>query len=221
MNDSKTIQSDDLIDLTPLSADGLVRIDLAYARDDNLLFGEQIYRADARMHAHKMLAGIVREAAERARDAGYRIILYDALRTTDAQAKMLETQAVRDNSHWLEEPRLLSPPGAGAHPRGMAIDCSLETLEGALMDMGTPFDYLATDPSPAQNKAHRAHPDLTDGIVENRALLDGFMIDASQSCGTDLLLLPQEWWDFRLFPEIYEQYAPLSDADLRPEMRCL
>ncbi len=31
--------------------------------------------------------------------------------------------------------------------------------------------------------------------------------------------LPQEWWDFRLPAEIFEQYAPLSDAELPPQMR--
>ena len=52
---------------------------------------------------------------------------------------------VKDNLHWLEEPRLLSPPGAGGHLRGMAIDIGLEDAQGRLLDMGTVFDYLAED----------------------------------------------------------------------------
>lgn len=221
MNESKTIQSDDLIDLSPLAEDRLVRIELAYARDDNLLFGERIYRNDAKLHAHVIIAKIIKEAAKTAQEAGYRMVLYDSFRSTDAQARMLQTQAVRDNPQWLEEPRLLSPPGAGAHPRGMAIDCSLETLDGELLDMGTPFDYLAADPSPAHNKAHRQHPDLSDEVLHNRALLDGFMLGAAELCEMQLFLLPQEWWDFRLPREIYEQYSPLSDNDVSAEKRCI
>ena len=39
------------------------------------------------------------------------------------QTAMGKTQIVKDNPDWLEEPnRMVSPPGNGAHPRGMAID---------------------------------------------------------------------------------------------------
>jgi len=140
------------------------------------------------------------------------------LRTTTAQALMLETQTVKEHPHWLEEPRLLSPPGAGAHPRGMAIDVSLETFNGELLDMGSAFDHLSDDPSPAANIAHRDYAH-NESVLENRSLLDGFMMDAARAMGAELLALPQEWWDFRLPVEVYEKYVPLADEDLPMDMR--
>lgn len=215
----KHISPQSLVNMNKDARAGALRVDLAYARADNLLFGARIYRRDARLWLYKDLAEIVVSAAKTLSAQGFRLILHDGLRTVEAQQKMLETQRVRDNPHWLREPRLLSPPGAGGHPRGMAVDVSLETLDGKLLDMGTPFDFLAADPAPERNAAHREHPHLSEEARKNRARLTEAMVNAAQELHVPLLPLPQEWWDFRLPKEVYEAYAPLSDADLPPEMR--
>jgi len=203
--------------LTPMDAFETMhplKVELAYAREDNHLFGERIYREDARLWLHKDLAEIVCRAAQDIHDQyGWTCILYDGLRTIDAQARMLETQRVRDNPHWLEEPRLLSPPGAGAHPRGMAIDIGLEDADGALIDMGCPFDDLT-------EKAHRDYPHATE-ILNNRAVLCDAMVKAAGDLGCAILPLQQEWWDFRFPPDIYEGFEPISDSDLPADMRLL
>ncbi|MCC7305092.1 MAG: D-Ala-D-Ala dipeptidase [Alphaproteobacteria bacterium] len=215
----KTIDPASLVDMNACAAEYPFKVDLAYAKPGNLLFGEAIYRPDARLWLYKDLADIVCRAAQTCfKESGCLFVLYDGLRTVEAQALMLKTKRVRENPQWLEEPRLLSPPGAGGHPRAMAIDIGLEK-EGRLVDMGTPFDFLAADPSPAANPAHRAHPGLSEEIIKNRAILTGAMMKAAEEMNTALLPLPQEWWDFRLPPTIYDTYAPLSDADLPPEMR--
>jgi len=199
----------------------LFRISCAYAQPDNFLFKEQIYRTDAPLVLHETLAKIVMLAAEYLTEQHYRMILYDGLRTVEAQEKMLHTQVVKNNPQWLQEPRLLSPPGAGAHPRAMAIDISLETQGGVLLDMGTPFDFLASDPAPAHNPAHRDYPYLADSVRKNRIILDHAMMRAAVALGTPLFLLPQEWWDYRLPQDVYQDYAPLSDSDLSLEMRLM
>jgi zinc D-Ala-D-Ala dipeptidase len=209
----------DFIDMHAAPWAHFYRIELAYARKDNLLFGERIYRKDARLWLHKRLARVVFEAAGLAQDAGYRLVLYDGLRTVEAQTKMLHSQRVKDNPHWLEEPRLLSRPGMGAHPRGMAIDAALEDEHGALLDMGTAFDFLAEEASAQSNPAHRAYIHLSDPVLRNRALLDGFMRQGAQNACETLVFLPQEWWDFRLPADIVSAYAPLRDADLPDDMR--
>ena len=213
----KALQKINPADLVCLEKTQAMRIDLAYAQEDNLLFGERIYKKEAGLWLHKNLANVVKKAAESLFEQGFRMVLHDGLRTTDAQARMLETRAVKSNLHWLAEPRLLSPPGAGAHPRGMAIDCSIETPDGDLLDMGTPFDFLAEDPGPEANPAHRSHPDHSQQIMENRNLLTHAMLKTAEDNGVELLPLPQEWWDYRL-PD-YEDYEPLSDAELPAEMR--
>ena len=214
----KIIRPDQLVNMHD-HTDSNIRIDLAYARDDNYLFGERIYKEDAQLFIYEALADIVLDVAQSVKEQGYRLVLYDSLRTSDAQARMLETQNVKDNPQWLEEPRLLSPPGKGAHPRGMAVDCSLETMNGELLDMGTVFDFLAEDASAEVNAAHRAHPYLSDAVKANRKILDNAFDAAAHKLGIALFPLPQEWWDFRLTPAYTDQYAPLSDADLPPHMR--
>ncbi|MCB1651337.1 MAG: D-Ala-D-Ala dipeptidase [Alphaproteobacteria bacterium] len=213
------IAPEDLVSLSALEPEHNIRIELAYARSDNLLLGEPVYRSDAQLWAHKDLAAIVLKAAESLKAQNLRLIVYDCLRTTDTQALMLQTQRVKDHPHWLEEPRLLSPPGTGAHPRGMAVDCALETFEGELLDMGTPFDFLCDDPSPKANPAHRQHPNLSPQVMQNRRILDQALGQAAEELGLPLWPLTQEWWDFRFPSEVSERYAPLSDADLPPEMR--
>jgi hypothetical protein len=50
-------------------------------------------------------------------------------------------------------------------------------------------------------------------------MLTDAMMRAAAALNIDLWPLSQEWWDFRLPREFYDQYAPLRDADLPPEMR--
>jgi D-alanyl-D-alanine dipeptidase len=216
----QSINPETLRSMNALSGRYPIKVDLAYARPDNLLFGEQIYRSTAELWLHEDLAAIVIEAAQRCHDrTGYQFVLYDGLRTVDAQEKMLHTRRVQQNPHWLEEPRLLSPPGQGGHPRGMAIDIVLENQNGSLVDMGTPFDFLAHNPSPDTNMAHRDYPGLSPEVIANRAILTNAMTHAARSLNLPLLPLPQEWWDFRLPADVYNQYAPLRDRDLPPHMR--
>jgi D-alanyl-D-alanine dipeptidase len=118
---------------------------------------------------------------------------------------------------WLMEPRLFSPPGKGGHPRGMAIDIILETADGAILDMGTAFDYLT--PDPAINPAHRDFAGISDTAKRNRRILEDFMVAAAKDLGQPLLPLPAEWWDFRFPKAVLEQYKAISDLDLPPQMR--
>lgn len=197
-----------------------LRVDLAYAADAPPNIFGAVYHPDAQLWLHHDLAQVVLLASDiAAHTGGYRFVLYDGLRTVEAQDAMAQSEIVRQNPHWLEPPRLLSPPGAGAHPRGMAIDIALVDDSGALVDMGTGFDHLAEDSSPQHNPAHREYVSLTPEHAQNRAILDKAMREAADLLGVELCLLPQEWWDFRLPEEVYSGYAPLSDVDLPPEMR--
>ncbi len=200
-----------------------LRVDLAYAQAAPKSFCGAIYHKKARLWLHEDMARLVLLASKNAQDRHrLRVVLYDGLRTTTAQELMRATPIVKANPQWLEgETRLLSPPGKGAHPRGMAIDLTLETAAGQLLDMGTPFDELSPKGSaPAFNRAHRQYEGkLPKDAKENRKILEECMIAAALRLGFSIVALPQEWWDFRFPPSIYDQYAPLSDDDLPPQMR--
>lgn len=210
-----------LVALDDVAAGHPVRFDLVYARADHPhnMFGCAIYRPDARMWCHAELAPIILRAADLCwAKSKYIFELKDCLRTVEAQEMMRDTDIVRANPRWLEEPnRLLSPPGRGGHPRGMAIDIILTTEAGDIVDMGTPFDYFTKDRS--INPAARAYREFSPEILQNRQLLEDCMMQAAAEAGRELLPLPQEWWDFR-FPYAYSNlYAPIRDRDLPAEMR--
>lgn len=215
-----TIPPSDLVAMDTLATLTPLRIDIVYAQaaHPENMFKEAIYRPDARLWLHRDFAEIVALAAKRCfEQSGYVFVLKDGLRTTDAQEKIVQTAIVRANPHWLQEPRLFSPPGKGGHPRGMAIDIVLETKDGKLLDMGTSFDYLTTDP--AVNPAARNFEGISNEAKRNRKILEDFMVAAAKELNKPLLPLPAEWWDFRFPADYLAHYAPISDKDLPPDMR--
>lgn len=221
----KRIDPKDLVDIAAeAQRRGIdVRTDLIYADAEhplNSTFREAIYRRGAKLWLYRDLAEVVLLAANTCRKHhGYRFVLTDGLRTTDAQRRMMDTAIVRANPHWTAEgPKmLLSRPGGGGHPRAMAVDIYLETPDGAVLDMGTVLDHFSTDPD--DNPAARDYASFSDEVYANRTLLETLMKNAGNELNTDILALPSEWWDFRLMPDFFNLYAPLSDADLPPAMR--
>lgn len=211
----KIISPDSLIDMGAMSAP--LKIDLVYAdahHPFNTTFQTALYKPDAKLWLHKDLASVVILAAEKAASQGLQMVLADGLRPIEAQAAMGQTPKVLAHPHWtMEGPNMLiSKPGTGAHPRGMAVDIWLEDANGVRLDMGTDFDYFTENA--ADNPAARGYAHLSRTAKANRALLDGFMQEAADACGFELFMLPSEWWDYRAPAHVYEQYAPISDADL-------
>lgn len=193
-----------------------LKTDLVYARSEHPenIFGITAYEPHARMILHEDLARIVILAARLLRQRhGWTIVLKDGLRPVEAQARLINTHIVRQNPHWLEEPgRLLSSPGQGAHPRGMAIDVSAVHPDESPVDMGTVFDTMV--PASARN-----HTDLPPAILEDRWRLEQGFVDAAQALSLPILPLPSEWWDFRFPADHYKGFPALSDADLPPPLK--
>ena len=218
----KQIAADDLVAMDMYGDSHKLRIDLVYANaaHSENIFKTALYRQDARLWLHKEFAEVVLKAAEICyRRWGGVFILKDGLRTTDAQQAMLETDIVKANPQWVTDgpSRLLSSPGRGGHPRGMAVDVTVEDENGVPWDMGTAFDHLTTDPD--DNPAARDYKNLPDTVRENRSRLELAFTEAAGVLGREVLPLPSEWWDFR-FPARYsEQYDPVSDQALPSEMR--
>lgn len=220
----QTLTIHDLVDMRLYLDEAPLEIDLVYAKAHHPenIFGCALYRMDAPFFLHKDLAQITLDAAKSLhKDFGWTSVLMDGLRPIEAQAAMQETDIVKANPHWCQEPnRLLSPPGHGGHPRGMAVDIVCLDDEGARVDMGTAFDHLSEDPD--YNPAARSFTNLSDDVLENRARLERAMVKAAQDLNLPLLPLPAEWWDFRFPRDFYERYAPLSDQELPVNQRiCL
>ncbi|HNQ91903.1 MAG TPA: M15 family metallopeptidase [Alphaproteobacteria bacterium] len=212
------ISPDDLVPFDLFTASHLVAVDLVYAdpaHSENIFGG--LYSRDALTWGHVDMVTLVLVAAQFLhKKTGWMMVIKDCLRPIEAQQKMVRTEIVRANPHWLEEPRFLSPPGLGGHPRGMAVDITALDHNGCSIDFGTPFDKFSDSPLPQHNRAHREHPDLPEFVQENRRKLDEAMVYAAQKTGQELILLSTEWWDFRFPPARSAKFAPISDADLYP-----
>ncbi|MGM0421885.1 MAG: M15 family metallopeptidase [Pseudomonadota bacterium] len=217
------ISPDDLRCFDDLGAALPLRVDLVYARPDHKdnIFKTALYKPAAKLWCHRDLFDITIAAAQICyAETGYLFEIKDSLRVCEAQEKMQQTDIVKANPHWCDAPdRLLSPPGMGGHPRGMAIDIILIDANGDEIDMGTRFDYFTTDP--ACNPAARDYTDFHPDILNNRQILERAMLRAAKHAGHALLPLPQEWWDFRFMPDYSNQFAPLYDADLPEDKKML
>lgn len=210
----KKIRPHQLVPLDIFEGIEPVKIDVVYKNADHKdnIFGK-IYHDQARLWVFHDLALITLKAARIVKKRyGLNLLVYDSLRTVDSQKVMQETPIVKAHPEWMIEPRMLAPPGAGGHPRAMAIDLTLINHKGELVDMGTPFDGM-------EKSSWRHYKGLSDDILKNRKILEDAMLEAARHFNLPLLPIPQEWWDFRFPPETYNQYAPLSDADLPPQMR--
>ena len=214
----------DFIELRP---NDLVKIKVAYADPGyaHNYFG-QIYHPHARMWAQKRLADIIYDGAEIAyREMGWKFLLLDAFRATEAQAKMYAI-CERDFAHAARSMNktvsdLVAPSGRGAHPRGWAVDLAPVTDDGGLIDMGGHFDQFW---KPFSLRATQFEsPFSSDAeILQRRAILENIMQRAGSkhnlpvSCKTS-----DEWWDFRPVPDHYNQFPALSNNDMPESMRLL
>lgn len=211
----KNISPAELIPLDIFEGQEPIKIDLVYAKPDHPrnMFKEAIYHDKARLWAHKDLAAItILTARILNKKFGWILEIKDCLRTYDAQVAMAETQIVRDNPQWMMDPPLLSAPGTGAHPRAMAVDVHPIDKDGNHIDMGTPFDDM-------RDESSRDFKDFSDQILQNRHELESAFVQSAKALNLPLLPLPNEWWDFRLPNDYTQQFAPLHDADLPPQMQ--
>lgn len=213
---AEAITPNDLVIVTSASCDAPLVIDLVYAHGTHPenIFREAIYRANAPFILHKDLAKITLSTAKIVHERhGWTLVLKDGLRTVEAQERLAQTPVARAHPEWMREPgRLLSPPGAGAHPRGMAVDVSALDDHGRPIDMGTVFDAMTAQSA----RSYTGHP---ESILENRRNLETGFTDAAAIHGMEIFPLSSEWWDFRFTHGHYSRFAPLSDADLPPHLR--
>ncbi len=197
----------------PVGGDGYV------AQNDGLpdrVFGA-IYRHNAKLWAHERLARITIRAAEILYNKqGWNLKIIDCLRTIEGQEAM---QRVVQENGWSEE--YVSPPGAGAHPRAMAIDIvPVDASSGELIDMGSAFDHFGVRSN--RDFVKFCDDDIENSkIIANRKALDDAMLLAADEFGVkqEFYLLPSEWWDYRFSEDVWSQYAPLSDKELPENMR--
>lgn len=214
----KKINPMDLVSFGSFAETYAIRVDPVYAKADHPenAFG-QVYHTQSQIWGHRDLVKTILLASRRLHQAhGWVMTIKDCLRPIEAQALMVEMPIVKANPHWVQEPRFLSGPGQGGHPRGMAVDVVVDGI-----DFGTGFDHFVASTDKDLNPAHRQHPQSSAEVQANRRFLEEAIMTAAKDFNLPMLPLPQEWWDFR-FPASYtNEFAPLSDGDLLPHQKMM
>jgi D-alanyl-D-alanine dipeptidase len=211
INPADLVPLDIFIDKEPILID-LVYADASHPRN---IFETAIYHDGARLWAHRDIAVLTLLTARILKNKHDWVLeIQDCLRTVDAQAAMQETDIVKAHPEWcLDGPdRMLSPPGLGAHPRAMAIDLGPLDSSGDKVNMGTLFDDMS-------EKSARDYIDFSVTILDHRKTLENAFIQSADLLNFPLYLVKSEWWDYRFPQDYYNQYAPLNDKDLPPQMQ--
>ncbi len=190
---------DSFVSIQDVIADAV--IDLRYAGSDNFI-GEPVDGYE------QPVALITREAADALalvaqdmRDAGYRLLIYDAYRPQRAVAHFMRWARDPDDTRMKqayyprEDKAEMFQRGyiaeKSGHSRGSTVDLTLIDASGAPLDMGTTFDFMDAQ------SAHGAQG-LTEAQVANRALLRSAM----EARG--FRAYEAEWWHYTKIDEPFK-----------------
>ena len=164
-----------------------VRLHLAYATADNFT-GQPVYR-NAYCYLHPDAEKALTRASLSARQAGMRLLVFDAFRPARAQQILFD---------FAQDPTFVADPKRGSHhTRGCAVDVSLLGLDGQELDMGTGFDAM-------QAESFHFCAGLPEPVQRNRLLLLGIMLSAGFEH------IPHEWWHYQLAGA--KQYPLIEDG---------
>jgi D-alanyl-D-alanine dipeptidase len=153
-----------------------VVVDLRYATSDNFM-KKAVYPPEARCLLIEPSLERLEAAASVLRAQGYRLTLYDCYRPHAVQWELWKV---------LPKPGYVADPKKGSnHNRGGAIDLSLVTLDGGVVEMPSPYDFFG----PA------AHHGFDGGTATSRANRE--RLKAAMT-GAGFTINPMEWWHYDL-----------------------
>ena len=197
-----SIRDAGLVDVQFVNPD--IRVYLRYSTRNNFLKKEmygcldhaylQTMAAQKLDTAQQLLSGV---------DSNLHLLVWDAARPRSVQWKMWNTLQMPFN----EKKRFVSNPKNGSiHNYGCAVDLTLCTSSGELLDMGTDFDYFGKAASASDEWELVQEKVLTEEQFDNRKLLRNVMLKAG------FTTINSEWWHFNAMsrPEASAAYAILE-----------
>ncbi len=177
-------------------------LDMKYSTTDNFMNADVyggFHRCFMAPMAAKMLFKACDELKRNHPDLQFHI--WDTLRPRSIQAQFYDHLKGTSFQNYVAAPQ----PGS-LHNFGMAIDLTLQTREGELLDMGTGFDDFRDLAQPRLEKQFLASGELTEAQYKNRWLLRG-LLEAQ-----GFKVLEHEWWHFNALPkeQVYGKFPVLE-----------
>jgi D-alanyl-D-alanine dipeptidase len=149
--------------------------DLRYATEDNFMKA-RVYDCP-KCYTRAITARALIEANREFLTHGVRIRFFDCYRPNSVQYLMWKI---------VPNPQYVANPAKGSiHNKGGAVDITLETIQGEMLEMGTDFDYFG-------KRAYHDNTALPAQILENRKLLKETM----ERHG--FWSVRTEWWHYNL-----------------------
>ncbi len=165
-----------------------ILVDLKYASDDNFLgfdFYGELKNAFVQYECFLKLKKAYFILQNR--KPGYTFIIYDALRSIEAQQLMWDSVKVEPaKKHWY----VANPQRGSIHNFGMALDISIVNEIGEVLDMGTEFDFFGEMAFPNKTDYFFKTGDLSQEQYNNRKLLMDIMAEAG------FYVSKTEWWHY-------------------------
>jgi len=168
-----------------------VVLDLKYSTTDNFMQAdvyEGFHRCFMAPVAAKMFFRACEELKRNHPDLQFHI--WDSLRPRSIQAQFYDRLKGTPFQNYVAAPQ----PGS-LHNFGMAVDLTLQTRDGELLDMGTGFDDFRDLAQPKLERQFLASGALTAAQYENRILLRKLL----ETQG--FKVLEHEWWHFNALPK--------------------
>ena len=179
-----------------------VVLDLKYSTLDNFMKTD-VYGGFSRCFLSPLAANMFAETCKdlRRRHSHLQFHVWDALRPRSVQARFydhLKDTPFRDY--------VAAPHPGSLHNFGMALDLTLQTRDGRLLDMGTDFDHFGDLSQPKLEKQFLASGTLTPLQLENRLLLRSLLE------GQGFTVLEHEWWHFNALAkdQVYGKHVILE-----------
>ncbi|MBS1972087.1 MAG: M15 family metallopeptidase [Bdellovibrionales bacterium] len=187
---------------TELKNNSEIVLDMKYSTTDNFMNAD-VYGGFHRCFMAPVAAKMLLKACEElnAKHPDLQFHIWDTLRPRSIQAQFYDHLKGTPFQNYVAAPQ----PGS-LHNFGMAIDLTLQTRDGELLDMGTGFDDFRDLAQPKLEKQFLASGELTEAQYQNRLLLRRLL----ESQG--FKVLEHEWWHFNALPkeQVYGQFPILE-----------
>lgn len=163
-------------------------VDLKYSGSDNFL-GFAFYKDLNKAFVQPECFQKLKIAYSLLQDTmpGFTFIIYDAVRSVEAQYVMWDSIKVPHNKkHWY----VANPKRGSIHNYGMAIDLTIADETGKPLDMGTSFDFFGELAVPDKTEYFFFKGELSIEQYRNRK----FLIELMEKSG--FYVSKTEWWHF-------------------------
>jgi D-alanyl-D-alanine dipeptidase len=156
--------------------------ELKYATQDNFL-KQKIYPC-AECYLREEAAKALLKINTEANLLGYKLVVFDCYRPYSAQVQMF---SLIPDDRYVADPK----KGASNHNRGIALDISIASKKGELLDMGSAFDEFS-------EKSHYSYSKISNNAKKNRKTLKNLMVNGGFEP------YENEWWHFSFKNKKYE-----------------